>query len=131
MSETKPTITVKEFRMWLQGVEEMQDSAWVPNPTQWTRIREKINCIEDIVSPQQSAPVPVAQQQVPRYNGYLEPGVPVQLAPSGLAYAPLPTVPSMPPSPPSHGLFATPESNNIPVRTPNIDSSNGYTSSFA
>ena len=45
MSEGK--ITVKEFRMWLQGVEEMQDSAWVPNPTQWARIREKINTIEE------------------------------------------------------------------------------------
>ena len=43
------TITIKEFRMWLQGVEEMQDAAWVPSPTQWQRIREKIDTIRDEV----------------------------------------------------------------------------------
>lgn len=126
MSDVK-TITVKEFRMWLQGVEEMQDAAWVPNPTQWQRIREKINSIEDAQSPQQSAPVPVVQQQVPQYVGN---ELPVRMAPSGLTHAPLPTTPSMPPSPPPHGLFATPENNQMPVRTPNIDSSNGYSSAF-
>lgn len=130
------TITIKEFRMWLQGVEEMQDAAWVPNPTQWRRIREKIDTIVDAEPVQQQAPIQQAPQQV--NYGYPVPptgiplgnDIPVQAGPSGLAATP--RLPPMPTSPPPGGLFATPEAPTIPVRTPNIDTTNGnYQSSFA
>lgn len=127
-------ITIKEFRMWLQGVEEMQDPAWVPNPTQWLRIREKINTIDDepdTVVVHQQQPVhqqmsyPVPPTGVPLGNDL--PGIPA--GPSSLM---VPQYPSMPVSPPPGGLFATPEAPSMPVRTPNIDTTNGnYQSTFA
>ena len=122
MSEGK--ITVKEFRMWLQGVEEMQDSAWVPNPTQWARIREKINTIEETEPTPVHAAAPVQYHQPPMVNypiptGNELPGVPA--GPSSMAATRL----ASPPPPPASGLFATPESPNMPVRTPNIDTTNG------
>lgn len=127
-------ITIKEFRMWLQGVEEMQDPGWVPSPAQWSRIREKINHIEEaesepVVVYQQPAPVqqhyPVPPTGVPMGNEM--PGIPA--GPSSLGMTPRPPMPA---SPPPSGLFATPESPSMPVRTPNIDTTNGqYQSSFA
>lgn len=125
------TITIKEFRMWLQGVEEMQDAAWVPNPTQWRRIREKIDTIVDDEPVQQPAPQQVNYgYPVPPTGISLGNDIPVQAGPSGLAATP--RLPPMPTSPPPGGLFATPETPTIPVRTPNIDTTNGnYQSSFA
>lgn len=131
----KNTITIKEFRMWLQGVEEMQDAAWVPNPMQWRRIREKIDTIVDAepVAPagHQPTPQPVSYgYPVPPTGIPLGNDIPVQAGPSGLAVTP--RLPPMPASPPPGGLFATPEAPTIPVRTPNIDTTNGnYQSSFA
>ena len=46
MTEQKK-ITVNDFKMWLSGVEEMQDETWTPNQTQWKRIRQKIDDIDD------------------------------------------------------------------------------------
>lgn len=51
----KETITVEMFKMWIEGIEEMQEDDWTPSPTQWKRIRQKIDMLED-------EPVPVAVQ---------------------------------------------------------------------
>jgi len=122
MSEDKK-ITVKEFKMWLQGVEEMQPEDWTPDARQWARIREKINSIEESVGQQ-----PVATQ-------------PLQPMPTNPVPRPLPAVPagpSMMPPPQAarpaqlSGPFANPESPTMPVRTPNIDTQGKpYESSFA
>lgn len=127
MSEPSNTITLKEFKMWLQGVEEMQDSAWVPNPTQWQRIREKINTIEEVTQPavqqgpvQQYSPIPGHAIQHVQADVY-----------SGQAMVPQSTIPSGPPSPPPHSLFGAPDNIAMPARTPNIDTTNGqYSSHF-
>ncbi len=37
--------SLKEFRAWLQGVEELQEENWSPSHDQWVLIREKINGI--------------------------------------------------------------------------------------
>ena len=130
-------ITVKEFRMWLQGVEEMQDPAWVPNPTQWARIREKINTITEEQEAVHAAPVQQYQQPVipPSVNYPVPPtGVPLGNDVPGIPAGPssFQQRPWVPPAPPAGGLFATPESPNMPVRTPNIDTTDGtYQSSFA
>lgn len=127
MADDTQKITIKEFRMWLQGVEEMQDAAWVPNPTQWARIREKINSIgEETHQPVQQPLQQVAPPVSPPGNDY-----PVRMATPGLLSV-VPSSPSMPVSGPSHGLFATPETPQMPIRTPNIDTTNGtYQSTFA
>ena len=65
----KITITIKEFRMWLEGVEEMQDDSWVPDSKQWARIRSKINSVED--GPASQAILhPVSQQHVANSTTY-------------------------------------------------------------
>ena len=121
MSDEKK-ISMKEFRMWLQGVEEMQADDWVPDARQWQRIREKIDSVDD------GQPV----VQTPAVSA------PVQQQPAQTFAPPLPAVPagpSMMPPPsrmaqgPASGPFAK---GNTPVRTPDIDSSSGkYESSFA
>lgn len=65
--------TYSEFLSWLEGVESMQDSNWVPNKDQWCKIREMLNYIkpdevevEVEVTPTPAARmVPVAPQNAP------------------------------------------------------------------
>ncbi len=120
-------ITLNEFKMWLSGVEEMQMNDWVPNDVQWKKIREKIDTIVDsgsVSTPQQQIlhrepRVGSREQEQPvvRYDG------PVQFAPSGLS-----NVPAAPPS--NNALFGNADNPGSTVKTPNIDSSNGYTPAF-
>lgn len=46
-NKNKKPLTLNEFRAWLAGVEEMQSDDWTPDPTQWSRIRAKIEDIQD------------------------------------------------------------------------------------
>lgn len=39
--------TLAEFQAWLEGVEEISGSDWVPSKEQWTMIRTRINNISD------------------------------------------------------------------------------------
>ncbi len=116
------TITISEFRHWLAGVEEMQPDGWSPDKRQWDRIREKINQLEAVVP----APVvqQVVQQPVPVYRDEPIANIQPQYASPGLhprAVAP----------PPNNALFANADMQNVPVRTPNVDTSTGnYESAF-
>lgn len=56
-------ISVREFRMWLQGVEEMQSEDWVPSSQQWAKIRSKIDNIADTPTHQASLPPVVFPQR--------------------------------------------------------------------
>ncbi len=127
MSEQK-NISVKEFKMWLEGVEEMQEEGWTPNPTQWARIREKIRSIEETAGgftapqfgPRQTAPVgqPPAPVPMPTMQA------PQQFAPAGMTGLAPPEASGRAP------LAGGP--GTIPVKTPDIDTSNGgYRSNFA
>ena len=49
--------------MWLEGVEEMQEEAWIPDTKQWKRIREKIDQIDSNTGP--VFPGPVSHQANP------------------------------------------------------------------
>ncbi len=125
MSEQK-IITVKEFKMWLEGVEEMQEENWTPDARQWTRIREKINNIAEVDGgPTYSLP--------PRPQAVREVEQPVYNQPALRA---IPAGPSMMPPrmvAPSQlrGPIAT-GSGQTPVKTPDVDTqSKPYESSFA
>ena len=123
MSEETKTITVNEFKMWLQGVEEMQPDDWAPDSRQWARIRAKIDSIaaaeslaQQSFTRLQTPPAPVMQHSVPSF------------APPGGSMLSR----AAPPSPqPTNPLFST-ESTQVPVKTPNIDTQGKpYESSFA
>lgn len=105
-------ISAREFRIWLEGVEEMQDDEWVPSSTQWKRIREKIDTIKDDQVVVESVSV---SSTVPQY--------------ATPALWDLPPQPSynmpMNVAPPSHNIFQ----GGAPRP---VDSSGGaYTSEFA
>lgn len=81
MTDTKQ-ISFTEFLMWLQGVEDMQEEGWVPNPTQWKRIRAKLNTVDDTSPVQELQPYPQQyqyppQQYVPQpgYGGLADPNL--------------------------------------------------------
>ena len=59
---TNTAIYVSEFKAWLSGVEDMQESGWCPNAEQWKKIRSKITLLQDEVNEV------VVQQQYPN-NG--------------------------------------------------------------
>lgn len=121
-------ITVKEFKMWLQGVEEMQPDGWSPDQRQWAKIRAKIDIITEAESIE---PVP-AKYATP----YIAPRFGPDAAPSNAGAQPV-TAPVMPralPVQPTQlaGPFASGD-GQTPVKTPNIDTGVGkpYESSFA
>lgn len=60
MSDKK--LSLKDFKMWLEGVEEMQSEGWTPTPEQWNKIRSKIDIIEETVV------IPNTQQVSPPYK---------------------------------------------------------------
>jgi hypothetical protein len=110
-------ITVKEFTMWLQGVEEMQDEGWIPTATQWKRIRDKIDLIDDkpAAASRVVAPPPPEDGRPANF------GTPVY-APSGMMPDPTKDLAGKP---------FLPEQPGLPARTPSIDTSNGtYGSPF-
>lgn len=71
------TITLDQFRSWLQGVEDMQTEDWAPNADQWKVIREKIDLIvlrEELTAQTTTAPFP-------SYGGGYQPPVPSYMPP--------------------------------------------------
>lgn len=123
--KTDTTISVREFRMWLQGVEEMQDAGWTPTTQQWAKIREKIDSIRDMAIPE----TPVNIQMSPTFvnPNVRAPGlatheqVVIPAGPSNLNYTPEPTF--------INPLLA---GSGGQIKTPDIDTSNGgYRSGFA
>jgi hypothetical protein len=82
-------ISIREFKMWLQGVEEMQDANWIPNATQWAKIREKINTIADVAPEQPLPPLRLATQPAVPVEAPRVPAGPAVIAgPSSLGVAP-------------------------------------------
>lgn len=123
MSENKK-ISINEFKMWLEGVEEMQEEGWVPNPTQWKRIREKLNSVIENEQPsvdKQEQYVGVKTKV--RNNQQQSTMAPIANVPSALV------PPNLPPGPPPSALFGSPD--GLQARTPSIDTTDGnYKSAF-
>ena len=111
-NESTKTMTIMEFRYWLEGVEEMQPEGWSPDKRQWDRIREKIDSVTSgsLVAVQQALPAPIAIAQ-PVYRD----SQPLQYAQSGVGRVQAPA--------PSGVLFGNADNPAFPVKTPNIDSS--------
>lgn len=122
-TETKK-VSVKELQTFIEAVEFAADTDnWIPSERQWKRIREMINNLESTVAPQPAAapsyPAPAAPPV------YRDPAAPVRLAPGGM---PAPQYAAQPQLPPTLANGAS----SIPVKTPDIDTSNGgYKSTFA
>ena len=127
MLETNDTISVNDFKAWLQGVEDMQEDGWVPSPIQWKKIRSKIDQIGATQPATNAPPAPMFPSYPPNVRGidtaYIAPE-----APTSSLNIPIPTPSARvstfmaPPPPPQH--FDSP-------KTPDIDTSSGnYSAPF-
>ena len=134
MSNKETPLTIAQFKAWLEGVEEMQESDWIPNDVQWKKIREKIGKLCNDL--QNAAPVVNQPQQVFRSAN---PGVPNQtqyVPPIAFPEIPTPMVAVVQSSgdqvqPSSLQMRAPASSVEQTIKTPNIDTSNGgYKSQF-
>lgn len=47
MSDDKITVSVNEFKNWLEGVLDMMPKDWVPDAEQWGKVRNKIDQLDD------------------------------------------------------------------------------------
>ncbi len=150
MAEDKKTISVKEFRMWIQGVEEMQAEEWVPDARQWKLIRAKIDLIDDTPPAQRAGPpmygprgnnMPDELANIPGANLVFQPmNTAPPSAPGMGAAIPQPSSLNAPPAPPQaprmahtpNGLPVSMASGNptVPVKTPDDTSGKPYNSQF-
>jgi hypothetical protein len=65
------SITIKEFKAWMKGVEDMHGENWSPNKNQWKKIREKLEQLdEDTQAPQYNMNhyTPPPQQYIANYS---------------------------------------------------------------
>jgi hypothetical protein len=120
-------ISLEKFKAWLEGVEEMQPEDWHPDATQWKKIREKIDLINDVKTVAQA---PVSTPQI-QHRTVHQPVVveDIDIIPSTQSRL------SKEP-PPEYGRPRGPvggfDPNGPPVKTPIIDTSDKpYSSSFA
>jgi len=137
-------LSVKEFKMWLSGVEEMQGADWSPDANQWAKIRAKIEQLNEVVE--------VPPQATQPYTGYRgappAASAPAFVPPAASAPAAGPTfqpppsdlgaqtqvVPNVPSAPVrvAPGIPLATGQGNIPIKTPDIDTfGKPYGSSFA
>jgi hypothetical protein len=114
------TISLNDFRSWLQGVEDMQDDNWTPTSTQWIKIRQKIDCIEQ----QASLPNPPVYPTGVRTASFQSP------QPSIMEQQFIPAPAPMPFPSPTTGRVSTfipppPPAHFDSTKTPDIDTSTG------
>lgn len=133
MTEIK-TITVKEFKMWLEGVEEMQEEGWTPLPAQWARIRAKIASLSDAdPAPTYTIPSgPIPRAPAPQFQGVgTSPGVRTETSAAPPMVNTSGATGLIPSGPVARGPIAT-QAGTVPVKTPDIDTSAApYQSGFA
>lgn len=99
------------FKAWLSGIEEMQGEDWTPDAAQWQRIKAKLFEIEEVPAVEVAPQRPAAQPYVPQY-----------------APAPMHSAFEAAPRMPAHNQMGQPFNGMPSQKTPDIDSTGGYTS---
>jgi len=158
MSEEKKPVSVREFKAMIAGIDIMGGEKFTPNAEQWKRIRDMIDRLEEeqpvpvpvqttqSYQPPAVAPAPPQQPAqpagapavanpnnplendnaefvVPAPSGGVPPG-PVTRGASTSSLAPVAAPPKAPPPMQGEGT------RENPVKTPDIDTSGGYNSTF-
>lgn len=117
-------VTIGELQTFIEAVEFTadlpDDQEWAPSARQWKKIRQMIDNLHE---------KPVVQERIEQPVYYNNPTSGFT-NPSPATPSSLPSMNMAPPTLPPGAPFATNE--GIPVKTPNIDTTNGsYKSSFA
>lgn len=115
--------TLREFRAWLEGVEELQPDNWAPNREQWARIRARIDGIKEEVA--QAAEPTRESKPVPAQN-------PVYQQPPTTILPPASMIPPPVGGIPAGEVEMTPAARQMlnpgagaKAKTPDIDTSDG------
>lgn len=134
-------VTVRDLQTFIDAVEFASDQEeWTPSPKQWKRIRDMINNLESASVAQPQPQVQYAQPVQPHYQPPLQLAQPAPTFSgpstlSGVTPSGAPFGGGMPTAAPFGGTPAGAAFGGgaAPVRTPDIDTSNGkpYQSSFA
>lgn len=105
-------LSMSQFKSWLEGVEEMQDTDWHPSATQWKTIRNKFDMIVEPKPAPVATRAPVAAGPMPAYRP------PAPVAPDG--WTPPPTMPA-------EEVSISPAARAIMEggKTPEVDSADG------
>lgn len=137
MTTKTKTVTLSEFKAWLEGIEELQPKNWSPDKNQWKLIRNKIHSIIEVereVEVYKKTPQQHTVQE-PRYQNtsinqesdnvvFVE--QPIAMSPEARAILNGSNLPAV-------GVRTNPipiKSGNS-IKTPSIDTSNGtYNSGF-
>ena len=112
-------LSVREFKVWLDGLCSFNTSEWVPNLEQWTLIKDRIMSLDESSDKPNlpNNPQPQFRHPVNRPTFSPEPIIPQtefpQLSPDDLA-----------------AKLEKAKTTGPAVKTPHIDSTNGYSSQF-
>ena len=68
------SLSIKEFKAWMKGVEDMHGENWSPNKAQWKKIREKLELLDEEIIPQYNV-TPFNQPFMPQ-NNYIQHNMP-------------------------------------------------------
>lgn len=124
-------VTIRELKTFIEAVEFAADSEdeWIPSKRQWIRIRSMIERLEETPA---TATTPPTQSSFQPPTAFAPPVMidygPSRMSPGGFGGQQMPLSPS---SPPPGAPFAI-GAPQLPVRTPDIDTSiQPYKSSFA
>ena len=126
MAKKRQKQTLREFKAWLQGVEELQPDNWSPNREQWQLIRQKIdNIVEERIVVQKEAKNTV--KETPQTQ------MPPRQIPQQGALPPIPPPPPVPGSLPNVPVEVSPEAKKLldpaanggKIKTPDIDTTDG------
>lgn len=74
--KSKNEISVSEFKSWISGIEDMQEDDWVPNKSQWDKIKAKIELLSDDYIESSPVEQPMVNRQ-PIYPTYQQPQIPI------------------------------------------------------
>lgn len=144
MSTEEKPVSVREFKAMIQGIDIMGGEKFTPNAEQWSRIRRMIDRLEDTpapVAPPAPAVLPMAQPAAQPRTAVVNPhnplendspefiapppsGVPAGSVTQGASTSALAPPPAPAPAPTGGGT------KDDPIKTPDIDTSGGYNSSF-
>jgi hypothetical protein len=125
---SKVSLSVSEFRSWLEGVEDMQGDGWSPSLEQWKKIRNKIEMLEEIDYEEliKNSNINIPNSNTTQYVSSST-QMPMRTTPSFIdelgSNAKVTTMMPIAPHPPNSIIGS--------VKTPDIDTSSGtYTGSF-
>ena len=128
-------VTIRDFKVLIEGMDMVLGDDWVPTEDQWKRIRTKIDAMIETEDRAADRPVPgnVDPVRSSSDNELLSsfPVVPSTIPAGAAALPPEPSALAPPaPAPAPLAPSAMPTLEGAEVKTPDIDSSKGYSSRF-